>query len=208
MIACVALATAATWLEQNVRGEFFLGALGPVEAVVVTGFYFAVWMFPATAGLLRSPLFPRSGLTWGEFLLAFACAGNLLTAFQVVARTPRIAAPLAAVAVHAAALAALGFSSRLGWPVLGAAIALLTADYSARVLVSHLTRTAVPWPDLTGSGLLLLTAASPERLQPLAWAALLWLAVRAVFTWRSAAQKLIVRAAILSPGGPLAVEAK
>jgi phosphatidylglycerophosphate synthase len=208
MIACVALATAATWLEQKVRGEFFLGAIGPVEAVVATGIYFALWMFPATTGILRSPLSARSGFTWAEFLLAFACAGNLLTAFRVVARTRRIAAPLAAVAALVAALAALGFSSRLGWPVLGAAIALLTADFSARVLVSHLTRAAVPWPDLTGFALLLVAAANPERLQPVAGASLLWLAVRAVRTWRSAAQKLMVRAAIFRAPGPLVVEAK
>jgi hypothetical protein len=207
-IACVALATVVTWLEQKLRGEFFLGALGPVEAVAGAGLYLALWKWPAAVGVLSSPVAANSGLTWADVIMILGLAGNVITAAIVALRTRGVAAPLAALALVAAALLSLGFAGRIGWATLGVAIVILSAEYTARVITSHLTRSAMPWPDVVGTVLLGLAAVLPTNSPAIAGAGLLWLAGRAAITWRLAAQKLIVRPATTSAPVGLALETK
>ncbi len=194
-MATLAVATVVTWLEQKLRGEFFLGAIGPVEAVAGAGIYFALWTWPAAAAVLRSPVSAQSGVTWADGVLLFGAGGNVITAAIVTRRSWGVAGPLAAMAVVAGGMVGLGFSSQLGWSTLGVAIAILTAEYTARVICSHLTRAAMPWPDVVGPVLLALAAVLPANSPAVAGAGVVWLAGRTLLTWRIAAQKLIVRAA-------------
>ena len=125
-IASVALATLATWLEQRLRGEFSLGAIGPVEAVA------GARPLPRRLDLARGPAAwvrplsaQFSSLTWADLALLLGATGNLLTAAVTVGRSRAISAPLAAAALAAGVITALGFGSRLPWTLSGIAVVLL-----------------------------------------------------------------------------------
>lgn len=189
-IATVGLATVATWLEQKLRGTFTLGAFGPVEAVLAAGIYLALWSWPEAARVLSSPVSETIGLTWANLALFCGASGNLLTVAAVAGRTRAVVAPLAAAGFVSIAILGLGFGSGLGWATLGVAVAILAAEYSARVIASHLTDSAMPWPDAVGPVLLAVGAVLPPDYRPLAGAGLVWLGGRAIMTWRSARQRI------------------
>jgi phosphatidylglycerophosphate synthase len=194
-IAAVALATVVTWQEQKIRGEFSLAAIGPVEAVLAAGVYLLLWRWPAAARVLVAPLPVRLALTPADLALLAGAAGSLVTAALAVRRCPAVARPFAAVALAAGVIVALGFDLPATWTLAGLAIVILTAEYSARVITSHLTGSPMPWPDAVGPALLVVAAMVPAESSRIAAAALLWLAGRAIITWRTAAQKLTVDAA-------------
>lgn len=191
-IAAVGLATVATWLEQKLRGEFFLSAIGPVEGIVAVGVFLALWAWPPAAAVLRSPAAAAPGLTWADLALLAGAAGSLFTVAIVARRSRGVAGHLAAAMLITGAMLGLGAHFRSGWVTVGVAIGIFTAGYSARVIASHLTRSPMPWPDVVGLALLGLAAAWPTNFPAFAGAGVLWLAGRAVLTWRDAAQKMNV----------------
>jgi phosphatidylglycerophosphate synthase len=185
-IASVGLATTVTWMEQNLRGEFVLGALGPVEAVLGAGIFIGLWSWPEAARILGSPVMSGGGWTWADLAFALAAAGNLITAALVIWRNPGAAAPLGMVALVVGLVVGLGGNTQIGWLVAGAAIAILTAEYSARIIVSHLTGAPIPWPDVMGPALPGMAVILPRETPALAFVALVWLGARAVTSWRAA----------------------
>ena len=132
----------------------------------------ALWQWPAAAQFLRTS--DREPL-----LLITGAAVSLLSAAIAIWRTREILVPVVAMA------AGLCRDSRArlpllaaAWPMVYAALALMIAEYSARVIVSHLTDSVMPWPD--AAGLAIFAVYGP--------AGLLWLGARALMTWRSFAQ--------------------
>ncbi|MEY2881942.1 MAG: CDP-alcohol phosphatidyltransferase, partial [Verrucomicrobiota bacterium] len=188
-LACAGLATAATWLEQKLRGHFTLGALGPVEAVLAAGIYLALWATPAGASALRAAPLPGVALNWAELIVLLSALGNFLTALLATARTREVFPRLAALALVLATVALLGFSPAVGWAVACTALAILIADYSARVIASHLTGAGLPWPDAAGAALLACACVLPAA-RYLCVASLLWLTARAAAVWIGTAKKL------------------
>ena len=203
-LACVGLATAVTWLEQKLRGHFTLGALGPVEAVLVAGCYLALWRSPGAASALRAVPFARLGLDVAELLVLAGAAGNLATVALATRRSRDLAPALAVLTAVLALVFLLGFHPAVGWIVASASLVCLTAEYSARVIASHLTHVALPRPDLVGPALLVAAAFSPVGSPVFAGASLVWLAGRAAVTWAATAKRLAVArpavAAVLALG--------
>ena len=190
MTGCVGIATAAVWLEQKARGEFRLGAIGPVEAVLAAGVYITLWRWPAAASALGSPLSAEIHVTRASLMLVAGAGGSLVPTAISAWRSREIAAPLLAAALAASVIMGVGFASHLGWGAACLALAILTAEYSARVITSHLTGSPMPWPDVAGPALLVLAAAIPAAPPALALVGVVWLAARAVMTWRMAVREL------------------
>lgn len=192
-IASVGLATMVTWLEQRIRGEFFLSAIGPVEGIVAVGVFLVLWAWPPAAAMLRSPVAAAPSLTWADLILLAGAAGSLLTVAFVVRRSRGVTTHLAVAVLIAGAMLWLGTYVRPGWVIVGVAIWIFTAEYSARVISSHLTHSTMPWPDVVGLALLGLAAAWPANIPALGGVGVVWLAGRAALTWRDAARRIMVR---------------
>lgn len=189
-LAGVGLATLVTWLEQKLRGTFTLGRLGPVEAVLAAGFFLLAWSWTPTALFLRSLAPGGLGFTWAEVVMLAGAGGSLVTVAVVTVRSPGVAAPLGAAAAIAAAVIALAATQHQPWWCAGLAVAIVLADYSIRVIGSHLTHAPMPWPDVAGAALLALAIPFPAGAPLFAVAALLWLAGRVMLQWSRLARKL------------------
>ncbi len=190
-MACVSLATTAIWLEQKARGEFILGAVGPVEAVVAVGLFFLLMGNPVTASILRAPVVASSDITWAAVVLM---GGSVATGFATIAgiqRTRAILRPLARFALASGVLLGLGMAGQVEWAITLAAIALMTGDYSARVITSHLTGGDTPAPDLVVPVTLMVATVAGIHGQIIPLGALVWLGGRVMLAYRAAARALM-----------------
>ncbi len=186
-IACTCTATIAIWLEQWYRGEFILPVVGPVEAVLAVGLYFAATAIPATAHVLRATAWRSSALTWAAALVFAGGIAGLTTALAGVQRCRPARTRLAAWVALATFLLFLGSTAQVGWLIAGIAVTAVAADFSARVILSHLSGTAAPWPDLLGAALLAGSAVAPPPVANGARiAATAWIVMRVMLTSRAA----------------------
>lgn len=181
----IGVATAAVWLEQKRRGEFVLAAVGPVEGVLAAGLYLGLWRWPAAAALLRAEAV--NGMTWGGLALVAGAGGSLVPVLMAARRTHGILLPLVLLAGAGAAVLVAGLFGT-SWLAVQMGLALLSGEYSLRVIRSHLKGTRLPWPDLVGPLLFVLAAFMPAT----AVIGLLWLVCRTVVTWRGAQRVLAV----------------
>jgi phosphatidylglycerophosphate synthase len=187
--AGVGIVTAATWIEQRLRGTFTLAAIGPVEAVMAAGCYIALWGLPGASMILAIPV-PYINLTWSEIALLAGTLGCTVTTAAVALRSPDAVFCITACIIVAAGLLWLGYTHQQPWHLITCAVLITFAEYSARVITSHLVGGPAPWPDLVGP-LLMSLGAGPTEAAPVAAAtALLWLLGRVSFSWWSAARRL------------------
>lgn len=182
-VAAVSVSTAAVWLEQKVRGEFFLPAIGPVEGVLLAGVGIALWASPAAARAMSSvaPV-PGLAITVANLAMLFAAALMLAPAVIAVFRTKAIALSL----TMFTGLCAVILSARVSCIAILTVLALVAGEFSSRVIRNHLRGLPVPLPDFAAA-LLLIAARRDERI---ALAAVAWIACRVLNTWRTAAGRL------------------
>ena len=141
----VSLGGVATMLEQRERHVLYFGLIGPLEGMLLTVGFLASWCFRASAHFWAAPLV--AGVTRFQILVIAGGAGSIFTAFGSLRRIGRIPLPF---------VGYLALSAILGWACthLGAspwaapfALGLYGADYTGRLIASHLKGKSCPRPD-------------------------------------------------------------
>jgi ethanolaminephosphotransferase len=142
----VLLAGAATMAEERERRELFFGVTGPLEAMLLTLFFFGSWCFDSAAVRWHTPLV--GGLTFFETAMAAGAVGSVMTAVACVRRIGRIPLGLVAYGVMSAILVWSGLYFQAPWWVTALLLSLHAGDYTGRVIAGHLRGTPRPWPDV------------------------------------------------------------
>jgi phosphatidylglycerophosphate synthase len=181
-LATAGIATVATWLDQKWRSELRLDHLGPVEAVVISCLYLISWQLPAAADWWHAPLGVPGGWTRADVFFLAGALGSFATALAALVRSSGQAGRLACFAAAAAVLVISGAGGASGWLV-WSALSLLIVESTARIIVSHLTNGAAPWPDWAGAVLVAGAAIWPGTGGILPAAALAWLGGRTGLAW-------------------------
>jgi phosphatidylglycerophosphate synthase len=159
----VALAGAASMVEERERKELYFGCIGPLEGMLLTLAFFASWCFPAAAAWWQVRV--AGDWTIFEVVMLAGASGSVLTAAACVRRMRRLPGALAAFACVGIGLGVLGWWRGAAWWETPLLLTLLGADYTGRTIASHLQGTPRPRPD---------------------WMALVVMAVAAVAGWPSA----------------------
>ncbi len=162
----VTLAGAATMMEERERKQLYFGFIGPLEGMLLTIAYFASWCSGAAAGWWQTPF--AGGFTIFEAVMIAGAAGSLLTAAACVRRIGRLPVGLAGFGFAGAIVCGLGLWRGVAWWEIALPLTLHGADYTGRVIASHLRGTASPRPD--GVAPVVLVVAAITGL-PSAWAA-------------------------------------
>ena len=178
LLAVVGLAFAAALVEQHLGGVLRLGAIGPVEALLLVGFYLASRLVPGADGWWEQPVVAG----WSRFKVAATVAGVGIgfAATASVWRLRRVPGPLAMFAVGSLAFLALLHGRAGAWGTL-LTLVFWSADFGGRAICSHLQHERLPRPDAVGFALALvllglaLGGALPSWLE---FAPAVWLAGR------------------------------
>lgn len=159
----VSLAGAAIMVEERERQELHFGFIGPLEGMLLTVGYFASWCFPGAAGWWHAPL--AGGCTVFETVMIAAAAGSLWTAAACVRRIGRLPVELARFALGSAAIWGAGRWLGLNWWETALPLSMHGADYTGRVIASHLRGTPSPQADWLAPVVLLVAAGAgvPDR---------------------------------------------
>ncbi len=147
----VALAGAATMVEERERKELYFGFIGPLEGMLLTIAYFASWC-RHDAAWWHAPL--AGGCSVFEAVMIAAAAGSLWTAVSCVRRIGRVPAGLAWFALAGAGLAGPGLCRGSFWWETAPLLTLHAADYTGRVIASHLRGKPRPQPDWVAPALM------------------------------------------------------
>ena len=145
MLWVVALAGAATMVEERERQELHFGFIGPLEGMLLTIAYFASWCLPGAAGWWHTPL--AGSFSVFETAMIACAAGSLLTTAACVRRIGRMPARLVQFALAGAGLCGLALWRGTAGGVTALLLTLHAADYTGRVIASHLRGTPRPQPD-------------------------------------------------------------
>ncbi|HTZ20138.1 MAG TPA: CDP-alcohol phosphatidyltransferase family protein [Opitutaceae bacterium] len=178
LLAAMGLAFAAALVEQRVGGILRLGAIGPVEALLLVGCYLASRLVPGADAWWEQAAI--GGWTRFEIAAAVAGCGIGLAAILSVWRLRQIPWPLAMFATGSLVFLALLHEGVGTWGML-LALVFWSADFGGRVICSHLQHERLPRPDAVGFGLALVLlglALTGVRLPWLQFAPVAWLAVR------------------------------
>lgn len=152
----VTLAGAATMVEERERKELYFGFIGPLEGMLLTIAFFACWCSAGAAGWWHARL--AGSFTVFETVMIAGAAGSLLTAVSCVRRIGRLPLNLAGFALAGAVLYGLGLWRGANWSETALLLTLHGADYTGRVIVSHLQGTPRPWPDWVAPAVMVVAA--------------------------------------------------
>ncbi len=141
----VTLAGAATMMEERERKQLYFGFIGPLEGMLLTIAYFASWCCAAAAGWWHAPLV--GSCTVFEAVMIGGAAGSLLTAASCVRRIGRVPAALAGFGLAGVVWCGLGLWREVTWWEVALLLTLHGADYTGRVIASHLRGIPAPRPD-------------------------------------------------------------
>jgi len=185
LLAAMGLAFAAALVEQRVGGILRLGAIGPVEALLLVGCYLASRLVPGADAWWEQAAIGG----WSRFAVAatVAGAGIAFAATASVWRLHQVPWPLAMFAAGSLVFLALRHEGAGTWVTL-LALVFWSADFGGRVICSHLQHEPLPRPDAVGFGLALVLlglALGGVWLSWLEFAPAAWLAGR--FAWHVAA---------------------
>ena len=184
LLAAMGLAFAAALVEQRVGGVLRLGAIGPVEALLLVGCYLASRLVPGSDAWWEQAAIG----SWSRFEVAAAVAGAgiAFAATASVWRLRQVPWQLAMFAAGSLVFLALLHEGAGTWGML-LALVFWSADFGGRVIYSHLRHEPLPRPDAVGLGLALVLlglALAGVRLSWLEFAPAAWLAGR--FAWHVA----------------------
>lgn len=145
LVWAVALAGAATMVEERERRELYFGFIGPLEGMLLALGFFATWCHPAAAAGWHAPLL--GDFTRFESAMIVGVAGSLLTTASCLRRIGRVPSGLAWFALAGVAMGGLSLWFGAVWWVTALVLTLHGADYTGRVIASHLRGTPSPSPD-------------------------------------------------------------
>ena len=159
LLAVVSLSFGAALTEQCVDGVLRLGAIGPVEALLLVSCYLLSWLIPGAEAWWEQAALGG----WSRFAVcaAVASVGFCAAAASSVWRMRRLPQPLALFAVGLLVFPCLLHFGVSPWAAI-LALVLWTTDFGVRIIQRHLQYRELPWPDLAGlgiAGLLLLMIA-------------------------------------------------
>ena len=178
LLAAVGLAFAAALVEQRLGGVLCLGAIGPVEALLLVGGYLASRLVPGADAWWEQATIGG----WSRFAIVAAVAGAGIgfSATASVWRLRQLPWPLAMFAAGSLVFLALLHGGTSAWGTL-LALVFWSADFGGRVICSHLQHERLPRPDAVGCGLALAQlglALGGVRPSWLEFAPAVWLAGR------------------------------
>ncbi len=162
----VTLAGAATMMEERERKQLYFGFIGPLEGMLLTIAYFASWCSGAAAGWWQAPC--AAGFTLFEAVMIAGAVGSLLTAASCVRRIGRLPLELVGFGLGGIVVCGLGRWRGVAWWEIALPLTLYGADYTGRVIASHLRGTPAPRPDWVAP--MAMVAAAVASL-PSPWAA-------------------------------------
>ncbi len=174
---------AITYAERAEQKRLHFTAWGTLEVIAILTAFYVAWMIPPVRTFLLldlAPGLPRHLLVAG--LGTSICLGAIVV---IARRLKRLPLPLLLNVVTLIGFAAWCLTNNVtplwGW----ALIALVGADYVARLMHAHTTTVPRPWPDLVApAGLLILWFSNLGDVGPqmLLVGASLWLVVRYAWT--------------------------
>lgn len=171
-LAGLNLAFAATLVEQKICGKMKLGAIGPVEGLLLIGVFLATWLAPGA----ETWWVHEVAVGWNRLalLVGIGTAGAVVSAALCVARLRRLPGTLTAFAAAQAVLLGALFFTDAPVPLLLAFVAW-SVDFGGRVIASHLLADPLPWPDWLAPAAIVIAVAL-ERCGVTAGVWLVWLA--------------------------------
>ncbi|MCC6414297.1 MAG: CDP-alcohol phosphatidyltransferase family protein [Opitutaceae bacterium] len=164
----VTLAGAATMVEERECQQLHFGFIGPLEGMLLTIAYFASWCFGSAADWWLAPRV--GGLAVFELVMIAGAGGCLLTAASCARRIGRLPVGLVGFGLAGVALCGLGLWRGLDWWMIALPLTLHGADYTGRVIASHLRGAASPRADWVAPAFMV--CAVPAGL-PAGWAAVI-----------------------------------
>lgn len=142
----VALAGAATMVEQRERRVLYFGVIGPLEGMLVTIAILGSWCVPGPRAFWLAP--HALGLTPFAVVATLCCVACLATVAGCVARIGRLPRALAAYLASSGLLLWASAGTGRPWWAAPLLLALHGADFSGRTILGHLRDSARAVPDL------------------------------------------------------------
>jgi len=158
LLWAVLVAGAATMVEERERKELYFGLTGPLEAMLLTLFYFASWCRTDTSAWWQVTVVGR--ITVFDVVMAGGVTGGVLTAAACVRRVGCIPASLLAYMITGAILGIHGVLGGVAWWETALLVILHGGDYTGRVIAGHLRGLRRPWPDFITPVIMLVAWAS------------------------------------------------